>query len=75
MFLSSNENQLVGFDVIHLMEIGSIFEMKKKEKTYFRSLHKVEYLLKCKVYILQKKLEMITGGHLKISASASASTL
>ena len=35
MFLSSNENQLVGFDVIHLMEIGSIFEMKKSEKNLF----------------------------------------
>ena len=59
MFLSFNENQLVSFDVIHLMEIGSICEVKiflKIEKTYFRSFHKVEYLLKCKVYFFQKNL-------------------
>ena len=28
MFLSFNENQLGSFDVIHLMEIGPICEMK-----------------------------------------------
>ena len=57
MFLSYNENQLVSLDVIHLMEIGSICEMKtffEKWKNSFSSSHEVEYLLKCKVYILQK---------------------